>query len=103
MEARAIKRFCRCALEAELSTSDAADAGEVIRRLTESPAWFAICKKVEGIREGSMARKHPNTMTLADYGISFGTETACNAFLRIFDELLEEAADARKRKDELAG
>lgn len=74
-------------------------AGDALRDIERSPAWFLICKKVQQLRESSMASKHPNQLTPADYAVAFGVETACDAFLRIFPEILEEAADARKQDD----
>lgn len=93
-----MRRFCQCELSRDLSSDDVAMAGDALRALEQSPAWFLICRKVEQLREGNKTSKHPNQLTMADYGVAHGTDTACDAFLLLFDEISREAADARERK-----
>jgi hypothetical protein len=95
-----MKEYCQCVLKKDMSLDEVSMAGEVIRNLDGSPAWFLILKKVKELRAGFEVMKPPSTMTLADYGQSFGGKQACDAFLKIFDDILDEAADARKREDE---
>lgn len=94
-----MRGFCKCELSQDLTREQIIAAGDALRTVESSAAWFLICKKVQQLRESSMASKHPNQLTPADYAVAFGVETACDAFLRIFPEILEEAADARKRDD----
>lgn len=91
-----MRQYCKCELNRDLGEHDTITAGEAVRSLGDSPAWFALCKKIESMRIGFKPSVAPTAESIGLYAQELGANLACDAFLNLFQEILDEAANARK-------